>query len=341
MKRAMLIVAGIFAIVASAQHYQFRDVGPVQAPTSGDATLDSLTVGHIDAGTLRVTGKIYASDGTAPLPSYTFLADQDTGIYRSAANSVAISSNGSLALTIDNAGVTVPASHYLALGSGSNIIPTDGTAAFPVYTFSADQDTGLYRVGTNQLGVTTAGTRSFNFSATAGLLEGITSTPQLKLDNTSGACLDYNASSAFVCARSGTSVIAATGTVTLQGSPINISNANSVLQFNSVPVLSSTTPTISSGFGTGASVTAGKAYAFRVNVGTGGTANSGVIALGTTATNGWNCHCTDITTQSSTVFLCKQTASSTTTVTIGNFDAAGAAAAWVASDIVAVTCTGF
>lgn len=103
---------------------------------------------------------------------------------------------------------------------------------------------------------------------------------------------------------------------------------------------SATAPTISSGFGTSPSVTAGTATSFRVNVGTGGTATNGVIAL-PTATNGWNCTCADITTKSSTVYLCKQTADSTTTATIGNFDAAGAAAAWAASDILAVNCTGF
>lgn len=101
---------------------------------------------------------------------------------------------------------------------------------------------------------------------------------------------------------------------------------------------SDTAPTISSGFGTTPSISSENGTAaFRVNVGTGGTASSGVIGL-PTATAGWNCFCTDLTTQSSTVFLCKQTASATTTATIGNFDAAGAAAAWVASNILAVSC---
>lgn len=103
---------------------------------------------------------------------------------------------------------------------------------------------------------------------------------------------------------------------------------------------SATAPTISSGFGTSPSVTAGGATAFRINVGTGGTANSGVIGL-PAATNGWNCDCTDITTKSATVFLCKQTAGSTTSATVGNYDAAGAAAAWAASDILAVKCRAF
>ena len=101
---------------------------------------------------------------------------------------------------------------------------------------------------------------------------------------------------------------------------------------------SATAPTISSGFGTGASVTVGKAVAFRLNVGTGGTANSGVVGL-PTATNGWNCHAENLSSNNATQFITKQTASSTTTATFGNYDAAGAAAAWAASDVLAITCT--
>lgn len=103
-------------------------------------------------------------------------------------------------------------------------------------------------------------------------------------------------------------------------------------------LLSATAPTISSGFGTSPSIASNNGTAsFTVNVGTGGTASSGVIGL-PTATNGWNCTCQDTTTFSTTVFLCRQTASSTTTATIGNFNTSAAAAAWVASDVLNVSC---
>lgn len=106
-------------------------------------------------------------------------------------------------------------------------------------------------------------------------------------------------------------------------------------------LISNAAPTISSGFGTSPIVTANNGTAaFRINVGTGGTATSGVIGLPAAAT-GWNCFCTDITTKSSTVFMCKQTADTTTTATIGNFTTAGAAGAWVASNVLAVSCFSF
>lgn len=107
------------------------------------------------------------------------------------------------------------------------------------------------------------------------------------------------------------------------------------------PLYSPTLPTISSGFGSSPSVTvANGTAAFRVNVGTGGAASTGVIGL-PTATTGWNCFCTDITTASTTVTDCKQTASTTATATVGNFAAAGTAGAWTASDILAVSCFGY
>jgi hypothetical protein len=123
----------------------------------------------------------------------------------------------------------------------------------------------------------------------------------------------------------------------------NFSNDNAIvggsLSAGCAWTRSQVTPTISSGFGTSPSVTAYNGSAgFEVNVGTGGSASSGVVGLGT-AKNGWNCSAIDITTQSTTVFQTKQTASSTTTTTFTNYNTAGAAAAWVASDKLRVQCT--
>lgn len=75
------------------------------------------------------------------------------------------------------------------------------SAATPSYSFSSDSNTGLYNAGADQIGVSTAGTRSFNFNATPGYLEGSVAASKLKLDGTVGACLDYNAT-ASVCAQS-------------------------------------------------------------------------------------------------------------------------------------------
>lgn len=100
---------------------------------------------------------------------------------------------------------------------------------------------------------------------------------------------------------------------------------------NNNVIVSSTAPTISSGFGTSPSIVANNGTgAFTVNVGTGGVATSGVIGL-PTATTGWNCFVIDRTTN----VVTRETATTTTTATLT------AASAWAASDILQVSCFGY
>lgn len=101
---------------------------------------------------------------------------------------------------------------------------------------------------------------------------------------------------------------------------------------------SPTAPTISSGFGTSPSITVNNGTAsFRVNVGTGGSAATGVVGL-PAATTGWNCFATDITTTSAAVSQTKMTGSTTTSVTLANYTDLSASGPWAASDILAVNC---
>lgn len=95
-----------------------------------------------------------------------------------------------------------------------------------------------------------------------------------------------------------------------------------------------TAPTISSGFGASASIAANNGtIAFTVNVGTGGTASTGVIGL-TACTTGWVCHCDDL---AAAVGLTetRQSASTTTSCTVANVNTAtGVAAAWGVSEVL-------
>ncbi len=100
-------------------------------------------------------------------------------------------------------------------------------------------------------------------------------------------------------------------------------------------IWSFTAPTISSGFGTSPSIVANNGtFAFTINVGTGGTAQNGVIGL-PTATTGWLVTVNNITNPASSVVA--QTAVSTTSATIQNYArTTGLAAAWTASDVLQV-----
>jgi hypothetical protein len=105
-------------------------------------------------------------------------------------------------------------------------------------------------------------------------------------------------------------------------------------------VFSSTAPTISSGFGSTPSIASNNgATTFRVNVGTGGSASTGIIAL-PTASNGWNCQVYDYTTQNN---VTKQTTVTASTITVTNYSPSTTtvATAWPASDILVFTCAAY
>lgn len=105
-------------------------------------------------------------------------------------------------------------------------------------------------------------------------------------------------------------------------------------------LISNAAPTIASGFGSGSpspSISANNGTAaFTITIG--GTAGAtGIIGL-PTAANGWNCFAVDLTTNSTGVFITKQTASSATSATLGNFSDVAASGNWVAGDVLHVSC---
>ena len=101
---------------------------------------------------------------------------------------------------------------------------------------------------------------------------------------------------------------------------------------------SSTVPTLGSGWGTGATITASNTMAFKIVVGTGGS-SAGSITL-PTAVNGWLAFAADVT-NGSTLFL-QLTASSATSVTFTSYSVTtGAAAPMSAGDIVLVNAIAY
>lgn len=112
--------------------------------------------------------------------------------------------------------------------------------------------------------------------------------------------------------------------------------------FNTV-IENTAAPSIGSGFGGNARVVAGAStHAFSVNVGSGGTASSGVIDMGRNpAPHLWACTAVDMTNPaaSNTVAV----PADATTIRLVNFSrTTGAPMAWAAGDVVVVgPCTGF
>lgn len=80
--------------------------------------------------------------------------------------------------------------------------------------------------------------------------------------------------------------------------------------------------------------------AFTVNVGTTPT-TACTITFPTAAAVGWACFVNDITTNSTSVFLQKQSGGTTTTAILTNYSDVAVATAFVASDILRVSCHGY
>lgn len=119
------------------------------------------------------------------------------------------------------------------------------------------------------------------------------------------------------------------------------SSTNSWLNIGNAIRGSLAAPTISSGFGSTPSVPAGaSSAAFTVNVGTGGSATSGVITFLDPAPNGYACDVTDSTSVGTLTTASVPTSASTSTWTSYS-RTTGIATAWNASDILVAKCMAY
>lgn len=114
--------------------------------TQGGATSWALDNGS-DYGFWRSQGTygIQAGFGSAAKPSFGFVGDEDTGMYRSAANILKFAANGAEILQVSTGTIEVR--------NTAQFQPAAGTSALPGIGFNDDNDTGIYRAGTNIVGI--------------------------------------------------------------------------------------------------------------------------------------------------------------------------------------------
>lgn len=94
--------------------------------------------------------------GTVAIPGYSFNGDSDTGLYNISPNEVGITLGGTL-------GVEISSTKFI---SSILLLAPDGSVAAPSYTFGADQDTGMYRSGTNLLDFSIGGVQVAEHTST-------------------------------------------------------------------------------------------------------------------------------------------------------------------------------
>jgi hypothetical protein len=286
-------------------------------------------------------------------------------------NLVAVGSTQTSPITttlLENARLRVDASGNLMVvitggPTSSPILFPDGTAGNPAIAFNSDPSTGFRHSGSTATGTMffdSIGSDVFAFGGTGvgvtlnavSLLQwgsagvgspdtslGRIAAGKIQLAGTTPMILFGGATSSFPALKQSTAQLQVRLADDSNYGPFVASTLQAVGTFiigNNI-TLSAIAPTISSGFGTSPSVTttAGSAL-FTVNVGTGGAASSGVIGL-PTAANGWGCTVNMEGVIPTT--LTKQSANSTTTVTVTNYTVAtGATAAWTASTILTIKC---
>jgi hypothetical protein len=100
----------------------------------------SFVVLGVEIARLQASGgtepQFLVTDGSVVEPSFGFVNDPNTGIYRSAASEVAIASDG------------LQVARFVApIGVNPQILAADGSATLPIYSFSTAADTGMYLLG--------------------------------------------------------------------------------------------------------------------------------------------------------------------------------------------------
>jgi len=121
---------------------------------SGDIALSLNGIQSVVLSTVQASFStpIFAPDGSVGNPSISFNNDTDTGIFRSGANDLRVVAGGILVFAAQTTGLNMGLPIFSA-----RILGSDGTVGLPEYSFAADPDTGIYRLGANQMGLSAGG----------------------------------------------------------------------------------------------------------------------------------------------------------------------------------------
>lgn len=117
-------------------------------------SLTATTVQLGTTGTTTVTSKAPVTlmqKGSLAAPGIAFEGDADTGVFSGAGGSISLIGDGAYRLYTD-------ASQFEPYGQLQAI---DGTSALPGYSFNSDTNSGLYRVGEDDISLATGGAQGF------------------------------------------------------------------------------------------------------------------------------------------------------------------------------------
>jgi hypothetical protein len=149
--------------------------------------------------------------------------------------------------------------------------------------------------------------------------------------------IGYNTASSILTSGSGNIMIC-------NNCDVPASNTSNWLNIGNAVMAVLSPPTVASGFGTSPSIPKGASTrAFTVNVGSGGSATTGVLNMSQAMPNGYICKATDITHAGSFVTEAVPDGSNPTfEIDLLNYSrTTGLAIAWTANDVITVMCEGY
>ena len=117
------------------------------------------------AGSITINatdGNITLDDGTAAAPALNFTNYPTTGLYSSAANAIGFATSGVARAAISSTGLAVTGT----ITPTGSVHAAAGSVGNPSLAFNADQDTGLFNIGANNLGVAIGGAKVLDVAST-------------------------------------------------------------------------------------------------------------------------------------------------------------------------------
>jgi hypothetical protein len=335
---------GVFSAASSG-------VGPVGRSLFSSAANGRATI-NINANTANGLTRLTFGTEAAAQPAFCFNGTTaliqtcdgagtiSGGLFQSAALTVGLAGTTSGVLTL--AGSTSGGATFTApavAGTSTNgvtssnvLLAPTGAQATTSYGFIGHANYGIYFNSNAGIVVEANGSDSYSAATSGVVMPG-------------GDCVGWLASAAQPMAsnsfdtavsRSGIGVLSADTTACANGlGTIRATNYDSVATHL---IISSTAPTIASGFGTTPTIPNNNGTAaFTVNVGTGGVATSGVITM-PAATAGWSCH-VDPNGAPQAAAVTYSAPTSTTSITLTNYtQSTGVALAWTASTVLQLSC---
>lgn len=331
-------VAALPAAVPAAGSVVSTNIAAPSSPAAGKDAIytDSTDLRLHDKNASGVIGTTVVAD-TGAANNYISAISAAGAISKSRPACATLSDSGtSCTVNTGTSGATIPLLNGANTYSGASTF----SAAVTDSVNGAASTPPLFFTGT----ILTGGSGTTNFP---NLFLQPTGTTAATTWSTSGTGLGMNLASGFAGnfidfkvngGGSSLFVVSSSGAVTA-GASLGF---KTVLQNASLAhiIMSVTAPSIASGFGTSPSLVANNGTAaFKINVGTGGSASSGVVTMPAAATD-WLCAVSPTGAPQAGAEMFSAPTSSTS-ITITNYTAStGVALAWPASTVIGITCVG-